>query len=225
MIDKDYSYKEIVDQCVGRLIRGMEKKCPFLVVITGDSGSGKSFYSELIRKELQARSINLTYINADDFLISRASREPMKLNFYTEGEFSGKSQWEILENMFRLDEFKTVILRLKDGKDARYRPYKRETGKISDEEKTVRPSDIIIFDSSMLVELMDFVIMVDVDTETIIKRKKLRDSDVRTPEQIEEMHRKVQGYYWTRKKPAKADIVIDNNDFDHPKITIDEQSR
>ncbi len=210
----------VASQCVDELLKRRANISPFFVVITGDSGSGKSYYSELIKQELEERHVPFSYINADDFLISRADREPMKHDFYREGEFAGKSKWEIFENMFRLSEFQRIVSEIKLKREARYKPYMRERGVVSEEDTIVQPSDVIIVDSSMLVELMDFVILVDVDMETIIRRKVVRDSDVRTPAQIEEMHRKVQGYYWARRKPIKADIVINNNDIRTPKVAI-----
>jgi hypothetical protein len=77
----------------------------------------------------------------------------------------------------------------------------------------------MIFDTSMMLDEMDFVILVDVTQTNIIQRKLIRDSDVRTPAAIKEMHQKVQGFYWEdRGKPHHPDIIIDNNDFSNPKI-------
>lgn len=214
------TYQQIAEICVNKIEEKSKIKKPLLVVVTGDSGSGKSYYSNLIQQELGARGHDFTHIDADDFLISRADREPMKTDYYQLGEFAGKSKWEILENMFRLDEFERVINLLKQNQKATYHPYRRSSGTVVDEDITVEPADIILFDSSMLFELMDLIIMVDVDEEIIIQRKIKRDVDIRTPEQIEEMHRKVQGYYWQRKKPANPDIVIDNSDFKNPSIKL-----
>lgn len=209
-------YRKIIAYCVDKILQQSDR--PLLVAITGDSGSGKSHFSQSIEEELRIKGISFTHIDHDDFLIARKDREPMKTDFYTDGEFKGKSKWEILENMFLLDKYKKVIEDLKAGKESTYFPYKRELGAISKEAKTVSPSDIIIFDTSMMVEYMDFVIMVDVTQDEIIKRKLERDMDVRTPEQIIDMHKRVQGYYWERKKPTTVDIIIDNNDYHHPKI-------
>lgn len=196
-----------------------QPKRPLFVAVTGDSGSGKSYLVALIEKELKQAHTNHTLINLDDFLISRQDREPMKTIYYDNGKFIGKSHWEILENMFRLDECRRVIKELKNVKNAEYYAYSRSTGTISDLPKSVEPKDFIIFDTSMLLEEMDFVILVDVTQENIIQRKLNRDSDIRTPAAIIEMHQKVQGYYWEdRGKPADADIVIDNNDFEDVKL-------
>lgn len=210
-------HEQIVEYCVKKILE--QSKRPLLVAITGDSGSGKSHFSKNIEQLLTDRGISFTHIDHDDFLIPRKDREPMKIDYYTEGEFKGKSKWDILENMFYLDKYLKVIEDLKVGKESTYYPYLREIGDINPESKTVMPSDIIIFDTSMMLEHMDFVILIDVTQEEIIRRKLERDKDVRTPEQIIDMHKRVQGYYWERNKPTYADIVIDNNDYSHPKIT------
>lgn len=209
-------YNQIIDYCYSKIVVISHK--PVLFVVTGDSGSGKSYYSALLRKKFEQENVALTYIDADDFLISRQDREPMKRRFYSSGEFKGKTYWEILENMFRLNEFKMVISDLRSSRSSSYYPYERETGKISTLQKTVTSNDFVLFDSSMLLDLMDFVIRVDVDRQNILERKVARDSDVRTPEQIVEMHQKVQGYYWDRCYPRHPNIIIDNNDFSHPSI-------
>ena len=71
----------------------------------------------------------------------------------------------------------------------------------------------------MMLDIMDFIILVDVTQENIIKRKLIRDSDVRKPEAIMEMHQKVQSFYWeNRGKPKHTDIIVDNNDFENVKL-------
>ena len=211
--------------CVDVIKTRLSGQKRFFVAITGDSGSGKSFYSSIIRQLFAQQGITHSYLNADDFLISRADREPMKREYYDSGEFVGHSKWEILENMFRLDEFSKVIDELRTTGQSSYRPYSRETGSVDEKLRHIAVENLVIFDTSMLLNKMDFVIMVDVEIEKIIARKIARDSDIRTPVQIEEMHRKVQGYYWQRKKPSFPDIVIDNNDFADPKIIVNEFNR
>lgn len=211
--------EEISKHCY-KQIKSQSKR-PLFVAVTGDSGSGKSYLVSLLEQNFSKNNDNYEVINHDDFLISRADREPMKLIYYQDGAFKGKSYWEILENMFRLDEYQRVIKDLKSGKSTSYHPYSRSTGKVSDEVGQVVPTDFIIFDTSMMLDEMDFVILVDVTQENIIKRKLVRDSDVRTPEAIKEMHQKVQGSHWEdRGRPQKADITIDNNDISNPKLVL-----
>lgn len=212
----------IAIQCVDVIRRNMDSQQRFFVAITGDSGSGKSYYSALIRQHLNQQGIAHSYLNADDFLISRVDREPMKQEFYESGEFVGRSKWEVLENMFRLDEFAKVIDELRTAGKSSYRPYSRETGTVDEELRHIAVAKLVIFDTSMLLEKMDYLIMVDVELEKIIARKIARDSDIRTPAQIEEMHRKVQGYYWQRMKPSNPNIIIDNNNLMDPQIIVNE---
>ncbi len=118
--------------------------------------------------------------------------------------------------MFRLNEYEIVIKELKSGKTAKYYPYSRSTGTVLDKIRSVKPSDFIIFDTSMMLSYMDYIILVDVSQDKIIERKLSRDSDVRSPNEILNMHKQVQGFYWEdRGKPLKADIVIDNNDYNN----------
>lgn len=83
---------------------------------------------------------------------------------------------------------------------------------------TIVSRPIVFIDSSMLLDQMDFLIMVDVSRQNILERKILRDADIRTPEEVVDMHTRVQGYYWDRCHPRHADIIIDNNDIHHPRI-------
>lgn len=209
-------YQKIAEFCCCRILA--QKKRPLLVAITGESGSGKSFYSQLIRQQLDAKGVKYTYIDADDFLIPRKDRGPMKHRFYRSGQFKGKSYWEVLENMFYLDKMQRVIDDLRQGQPSSYYPYTRETGAVVEQKKTVHPAEIVIFDTMMLFDQMDWVIVVEVSRENILKRKIQRDSDIRTETEIVQMHQQVQGAYWDRCRPQNPDIVIDNNDFNYPKI-------
>lgn len=209
--------EEIAKHCFDRITT--QTKRPLFVAIAGDSGSGKSYLVTLLESHFKQAHLSYTLINHDEFLISRKDREPMKSTYYESGRFAGKSHWEILENMFRLGEYERVIQELKTSKSTGFHPYSRETGTVLEATRQVEPNDFVILDTSMMLDKMDFVILVDVTQENIIKRKLLRDSDVRTSEQIREMHEKVQGYYWEdRGRPSNADIIIDNNDFDNVKL-------
>jgi hypothetical protein len=170
----------------------------------------------LVKNFFEVSHLNYNAIDHDSFLISRKDREPLKDKMYTEGEFEGKSYWEILENWFRMNEYDRVIGSLRAGQSVSYFPYKRELGAPDDQPITIQPLNFNIFDTTMQVEKMDFVILIEVTQENIIKRKLERDKDLRTTEQIIEMQKRIQGYCWERTKPKSADIVIDNNDFNNP---------
>lgn len=162
--------------------------------------------------------MEFSFLNHDDFLISRVERESLRKKIYQDGEFKDRTEWEVLENWYYLDDFHEALETLRRGEAISYYPYVHDGGKISDQKKTIEPKRIILLENKLFLDEMDFVIELRVDRRSIIKRKIERDSDVRTPEQTIEMHKKAQGYYWDRKKPTNPHIVIDNNDFGNPKI-------
>lgn len=205
----------IAQKCFHKIIH---QKKPLFFGITGDSGSGKSYFSALIRKKFEENRIPYSYINHDSFLVSRADREPLKEKIYTEGEFKGKTHWEILENWFRMDEYNIVIDDLRSRRKTSFYPYMRENGGVATTPITILPEDYVVFDTTMQTEKMDFVILIEVTPENIMKRKLERDKDIRTAQQIIEMQKRVQGYCWERTRPNHPDIIIDNNDFAHPFI-------
>lgn len=211
-----YAYNQIVAHCVDKILE--QTRSPLLVALTGESGSGKSYFSKMLIVELDARGIEYSFLNHDDFLIPRAEREALREKMYENGEFAGRTYWDVLENWYYMDDFREALYALKRGESAVYYPYVHDGGKISEQQKTVQPNKIIILENKIFLEEMDFIIELLVDRPKIIERKIQRDSDVRTPEQTIEMHERAQGYYWDRKKPSNPDIVIDNNDFEHPKI-------
>jgi|GEM_PF-874764 len=207
---------DVVTLCVDRILSQPHNPC--LVGITGESGSGKSHFIKALSKELRDRSIVFSFLNHDDFLIPRNKREALRRHTYTEGEFKGKTHWEVLENWYYYAEFEKALDNLRHGKPAAYHPYVHGSGEISTDIKTVQPSRVVIVEDKILLDKMDFVIELLVDRKRIIERKIDRDSDVRTPQQTIEMHEKAQGYYWDRQLPLKSDIKIDNNDYANPRI-------
>lgn len=210
----------IIQHCLKRILAQPHNPC--LVAITGESGSGKSYFIKALRQELEAKGIKYTFLNHDDFLIPRKKREALREHIYDEGEFQGKTHWEILENWYDYDAYEVALEKLRHDRPATYYPYVHGPGELSAEAKTVTPSRIVLIEDKILLHKMDYVIELVVDRKRIIDRKIDRDSDVRTPAQTIEMHEKAQGYFWDRQQPIKANLSIDNNDYHNPKIIRDE---
>jgi len=207
---------QVIRLCVDSIISQPHNPC--LVAITGESGSGKSYFIKVLSQELTHQNIDFSFLNHDEFLIPRNEREELRQDVYAEGEFKGRTHWEVLENWYYFDAFERVLDNLKQGRPAIYYPYVHDTGQISLEQRTIDPSRVIIIEDKILLDKMDFVIELVVDRKKTIERKIDRDSDVRTPKQTIEMHEKAQGYFWDRQGQIKADIKIDNNDFTNPVI-------
>ena len=208
--------QQITEDVAEKILQQQER--PLLVAITGDSGSGKNFYLEKMEALFNKRGVKYTFLDFDDFLIPRKERIPLKEKIYTNEPFAGKSHWEILENWFYLDKFKNALSQLKAGKTAHYFPYSRETGDIDEKEKVVEPQDIVLVATSIIFDIFDYIVLIEVDQEKIIQRKITRDSDLRTPQEVREMHENVQGYFWERNRPKNPNIIIDNNDTNNPFI-------
>jgi uridine kinase len=209
----------LINLCVQRILSLPHSPC--LVAITGESGSGKSYFIKALSQALAAQKIPFSFLNHDDFLIPRNKREELRRHIYTDGEFNGKTYWEVLENWYYYDAFEQALDDLRRSKTATYYPYIHSSGETSATAKVVPSSRVIIIEDKILLDKMDFVIELVVDRKKIIERKIDRDSDVRTPGQTIEMHEKAQGYFWDRQVPVQADVRIDNNDFARPKIITD----
>lgn len=209
----------IIQHCGERILA--QPHAPCLVAITGESGSGKSYFIKALRQELESRGVEYTFLNHDDFLIPRKEREALRRRIYKEGEFQGKSHWEVLENWYYFDAFESALEKLRNNQPAIYHPYVHGSGELDSKPKVVKPSRIILIEDKILLHKMDYVIELAVNRREIIERKIERDSDVRTPDQTIEMHEKAQGFFWDRQQPVTSNLKIDNNDYHQPTILVD----
>lgn len=209
-------YKKVIEYCVNEILK--LRKRPLVVAITGESGSGKSTFCLEIIHSLDEKNIAYSFVNKDDFLVPRQTRDEQKVMFYETGEFRGKSYWEVFENWYFVDEFNRVLDELLSGKTATFYPYDHSTGKTSETIKKINPQKLIIIENPLFTQRADFVIRFDVRRDEILNRKTKRDLYTREPKEIVEMHNATQGAFWDRAKPQNVDIIIDNNDYTNPRI-------
>ena len=186
---------------------------PVVVGITGEACSGKTYLSELLRASLDDDKVAYAHFSYDDFLISRADREKLRAHTYRDGPFEGRSHWEVLENWYRLDEFDWALQTLRSGKPFTFHPYERSTGLVSTEAITLQPAPIILVDTGMALDKMDFLILVTADPDVVLERKRRRGV-YRSWDEIVEIHERVQAFHWSRVKPQSADIEITNSDLE-----------
>ena len=189
---------------------------PFLVNISGCMGAGKSTYSDEIKRHLEELGRTVVLVSEDDFLQPRAFRSDLESIIYTDGEWKGKTKWEIHENWLRLDLMKQAVLNLKSSISIQYHPYQRETGTYSSDVKKVMSSEIVLVETSIFSELFDYVVLIEVKDDILLNRKIRRDADLRDQEKIIKYHNIAQWPYWLRHKPTKPNLVIDNNDMQNP---------
>ena len=186
---------------------------PVVVGITGEACSGKTYFSALLREVFDQEKTEYTHFSYDDFLISRADREKLRAKIYAGGAFDGRSYWEVLENWYRLDEFDDAVDNLTHGAPFSFHPYQRSTGTVSHETITLKPAPILLVDTGMALDKMDFLILVEAPADVILERKRRR-SVYRSWDEVVEIHERVQAFHWNRVKPLTADIEITNGDLD-----------
>ncbi len=205
---------DLAEKLVG-LIKENNSKTDLLINISGCTGAGKTTWAELITQALEASGSTVSHVSEDDFLQPRGYRENLKTKTYRSGEWEGKTYWYNHDNWLRLDLMKKVITNLSVGKSTTYYPYLRKTGNFAIEAKTVRPADIVVFETSIFSELFDVVILIDVEDSVLLDRKLHRDDDLRDEATIRAYHQ-VQLAFWKKHKPPKSTFVIDNNDYKNP---------
>jgi len=194
-----------------RDIKERNPKIPLLINVSGCTGAGKSTWADRMTEDF------VVHISEDDFLQPREYRESLRSKVYESGEWKGKTYWENHDNWLRLDLMREVITNFKEGKNSTYYPYQRATGTFSTEQKTVEPTDIVVFETSIFSELFDVLVLIDVDDDALLDRKLHRDSDLRDEETIRAYH-KVQLDFWNRYKPTTPNYTIDNNDYNKPQL-------
>lgn len=207
---------EIVEQLATQINKDFQDR-PLLINVSGCTGAGKSTWAKLITDELRKYKSSVIQISEDEFLQQRNYREDLKNKVYESGEWQGKTYFENHDNWLRLDLMKEVIKNLEEGKSSTYYPYQRETGTFSTEQKTVEPTDLVVFETSIFSELFNVVILIDVDDNVLLKRKLERDKDLRDEKSIHEYHQ-IQLDFWRKNKPTNPDFTINNNDYNNPKL-------
>lgn len=177
-------------------------KSPIIIGIAGDSGSGKTTYSNGIRKLLGIDMVET--ITLDGY--HREDRQARKV--------SGSLPLDPAAN--KLDLFYEHLKLLKSGKSIELPIYNHETGRF-DPPKTFSPSPVIIIEGlhalyPEFMEFYDFTIYADPAREVKWQWKKKRDLNLRhhkNQELVEEMHLRESAYKrWIDFQKTSANVVI-----------------
>lgn len=177
-------------------------KIPFIIGITGDSGSGKTTFSDGIRRLLGPNVVKTIQMDGYHKENRKQRAESGKLPLDPEA-----NHLEKLEEHLKL---------LKQGKAAQIPIYNHGTGDF-DPPYTLEPSPIIILEGlhalyPQFIPLLDFTIFVDPDREVKWQWKFERDVKKRghRAEQLEEEMLQREGAYkrWIDFQKTNADIVI-----------------
>lgn len=213
---------DVMHHVADRIVN-MPLPSPPRVAIDGPDGAGKTHFADQLAVVLQSRHRQATVrVSIDGFHNLRAVR-------YQQGRNSPLGFWA---DSYNYDRFRRDVLEpfsLNGSRYFRRASYSHATDEILyPEPEIAEPTAVLLVDGIFLqrAELRvhwDLTIFLDVAFNETAKRMALRDGTPSDPEHPR-MRRYVEGQreYFRQCDPRqRADILIDNNDFDHPAILRD----
>lgn len=191
------------------------------VAVDGVDGAGKSVFADELADVLRGAGRSVVRASVDDFHRPRAER-------YRRGRDSPSGFW--------LDSFDYPALRhdlldpLAPGGTRRYRAAAHDvvTDRYIDEPwRVARPGTVLVVDGLFLHrdelhELWDMSVLLEVTVAVAAARMALRDGTSPNPEHPSlRRYVEAQRRYFQSCDPARrADVVIDNNDWYHPRCVV-----
>jgi uridine kinase len=223
----DFNKRQSVFEAVLKQVATRKRKDKaFIVGITGIDCSGKTSFAESLEKFLVSRGINTQLLHLDDYhnpMAYRYSSEDQAHNYFNKSFNIGKIVDELLIPIQQKKAFTTRLTLLNVETD------KYEVEK----EYSINPDTIVIFEGVFLFRkefspYLDLKIFLDISFEECIQRAWKRDSEDFSQRygDIEEVNKRYEGKYIPAQRkylaeypPADtADLIIDNTDWEHPKI-------
>ena len=207
-------------------IISLKKNLIFKIAIDGVDGSGKTVFTRRLYDALTDFKCKVCVVSIDGF------HHPKEIR-YQRGELSPEGYYyDSFDNDFIVSK---VFEPLMQGGDRKIIPRKfdyKTNGSVMPNEMALTDEYYFIFEGVFLhrPELLpywDFTIFLDCSFSTILERVKKRDLPFLKSEQVilqkyEQRYIPGQRLYLSECDPkSKAHLVIDNNNFDHPMITID----
>ena len=189
------------------------------VAVDGPDGSGKTVFAEELVAAVRDLGRPAVRISLDDFHNVRAIR-------YRQGRESPEGFWQDSYNYQRFQ--RDVLEPFGPQGSGRYRPAAHDLHSdavLNPEPRTATPGTVLVVDGLFLhrdeiAAAWDLSVFLDVPFGTTAKRMADRDGTDPDPEHPS-MRRYVeaQRLYFKRCSPhRRADIVIDNQDFENPRI-------
>jgi uridine kinase len=189
------------------------------VAVDGPDGSGKTMFADGLAAALRARNRPVVRVSLDDFHHVRAIR-------YRRGRYSPEGFW--LDSYdyarFRAD----VLDPWAPGGSRRYRPAAHDLttdASLAPEPRTAPPGAVLVVDGLFLhrdgiAPVWDLSVFLDVPFTETARRMAVRDGTHPDPGHPG-MRRYVEGqriYYRACAPHRRATVLVDNSDYDEPRI-------
>ncbi len=183
---------------------------PYIVGITGGSGSGKTTFIRLLMEKLGTDSVTL--ISQDNYYYPREQqpRDPKGIENFDKPE------------SINFDNFYKDIISLSKGESLTFKEYTFNNPDAVAQTHTIHPSPILlaeglfVFHHSPIKELVDLSIFIDAEDELRLQRRIIRDKEERGYDlddviyRIKEHH--MPSYFeFILPHKARVDLVIPNN--------------
>lgn len=186
------------------------KNEPFLIGITGGSGSGKTLFLNKLLNKFNGE--NITLISQDNYYLPR-DRQPVDEN--------GTKNFDLPESINE-ERFIHDILELKKGNKIQVLEYNFNNPNVSPRELTFKPAPIIVIEGLFVMyfqsinKLLDLRLFIDAKDHVKLKRRIIRDKVERGYDLEDVLYRyekHVMPAFYKYVEPLKheADLVVPNN--------------
>lgn len=211
-------------QKLAEIITGIKTDRPLRVSIDGPDASGKTTLANDLAEELKKSPRHIIRASIDRFHNPKATRYQKGRNSAEGYYFDSFSHEAIIQNLLEPLgpngnlQYKTAVFDFRTDK------------KIESPTEQAQKDSILIMEGVFmsrpeLSKYWDLKIFVDANFETTLKRVIKQDgaylgSEQETTEMYQQRYIPGQKLYFKETNPReKADIVVDNNDFERPEIT------
>ena len=218
--------KNLIKSLANKIL-SVKKTTPVFIGINGVDGSGKTYLTNELKNELRNCGREIITASIDHFHNSREIR-------YAKGENSAEGYYH---DSFNLKILKDVLLNPLSEGNLEYKTktfdYKSDS-EIFQANSTASNNSILLMEGIFLfrkelVNYWDLKIFLDVDFKhtvpRAVERDKVKKESKEEQELVDEKYRlryiPGQKMYLKEAQPREcADIVIDNSDFDEPRLNI-----
>ena len=210
---------QVLDIVVDEIIEQRHDKQTLLVAVDGPDGAGKSMFAMNLAKHLQAKDVPVIHMTIDGFHRPRAER-------YVRGRNSPEGFYR---DSYDYGRFKEVVIEPLQGDGNRC--IQTAIHDVDTDEQLsispvqVLPGTVLVVDGIFLhrdelFEYWNFSLFLDVDFKQTFQRMATRDNNSPDPyDDLNTRYREGQLLYFQDCNPKRrASMIIDNNDFKHPKI-------